>query len=173
MQIGEYYFDENNAYKALMAYQKATRYKDSPQYAFANYKLAWCYYNVGEYGKGIETMKGVVAFSMTAAEGQDDKKRLTLQEEALKDLVRFFADAGLMNEAYEYFNKLGKKAHPRHARRRRDLLRAGQVRECIQTYRRLIAETQGTDAPSTRTTSSAPTRRWAARRRPSPRSTSS
>ena len=150
VQIGEYYFDENNAYKALMAYQKATRYKDSPQYAFANYKLAWCYYNVGEYGKGIETMKGVVAFSMTAAEGQDDKKRLTLQEEALKDLVRFFADAGLMNEAYEYFNKLGKK----------DLIRAmlkrlastyfeqGKFEECIQTYRRLIAEDpQGTDAP--------------------------
>ena len=150
VQIGEYYFDENNAYKALIAYQKATRYKDSPQYAFANYKLAWCYYNVGEYGKGIETMKGVVQYSMTAQDGSDDKKRLTLQDEALKDLVRFFADAGQMNEAYEYFNALGKK----------DLIRAmlmrlattyfeqGKFEECIQTYRRLVAENpQAPEAP--------------------------
>ncbi len=150
VQIGEYYFDENNAYKALIAYQKATRYKDSPQYAFANYKLAWCYYNVGEYGKSIETMKGVVTFSMSAQDGGDEKKRLTLQDEALKDLVRFFADAGQMNEAYEYFNKLGKK----------DLIRAmlkrlattyfeqGKFEECIQTYRRLVAENpQAPEAP--------------------------
>ena len=150
VQIGEYYFDENNAYKALLAYQKATRYKDSPQYAFANYKLAWCYYNVGEYGKAIETMKGVVAFSMTASEGGNDKKRLTLQEEALKDLVRFFADAGQMNEAYEYFNKLGKKELISAMLRRlaNTYFEQGKFEECIQTYKRLIAENpQGTDAP--------------------------
>ena len=150
VQIGEYYFDKNNAYKALIAYQKAARYKDSDKYAFAKYKLAWCYYNVGEYGKAIDTMKSVVAYSMTQQEGQDDKKRLTLQDEALKDLVRFFADAGEMDEAYAYFNKLGKK----------DLIRAmlkrlastyfeqGKFEECIQTYRRLIAEDpQSEDAP--------------------------
>ena len=95
-------------------------------------------------------MKSVVAFSMTQGDGTDDKKRLTLQDEALKDLVRFFADAGQMNEAYEYFNKLGKK----------DLITAmlkrlastyfeqGKFEECIQTYRRLIAENpQSGDAP--------------------------
>ncbi len=150
VQIGEYYFERNNAYKALLAYQKASRYKDSAQYAFAMYKLAWCYYNVGEYGKSIETMKTVVAFSMTAQEGGDAQKRLTLQDEALKDLVRFFADAGAMDDAYTYFNKLGKK----------DLIRAmlkrlattyfeqGKFEQCIQTYRRLIAENpQSIDAP--------------------------
>ncbi len=138
--IGEYYFDQNNAYKALLAYQKAARYKDSPKYAFAMYKLAWCYYNVGEYGKGIDTMKAVVAFSM--ADQGADKSKLTLQEEALKDLVRFFADAGDLNEAIDYFNKLGKQ----------DLIEAmlkrlagtyfenGNFEQAISTYRKLIAE---------------------------------
>lgn len=138
--IGEYYFDQNNAYKALLAYQKAARYKDSPKYAFAMYKLAWCYYNVGEYGKGIDTMKAVVAFSM--ADQGTDKTKLTLQEEALKDLVRFFADAGDLNEAIDYFNKLGKQ----------DLIEAmlkrlastyfenGNFEQAISTYRKLISE---------------------------------
>lgn len=138
--IGEYYFDQNNAYKALLAYQKAARYKDSPKYAFAMYKLAWCYYNVGEYGKGIDTMKAVVAYSM--ADQGTDKSKLTLQEEALKDLVRFFADAGDLNEAIDYFNKLGKQ----------DLIEAmlkrlastyfenGNFEQAISTYRKLISE---------------------------------
>jgi len=142
VMIGEYYFDNNNAYKALLAYQKAAKYKNSPKYAFALYKLAWCYYNVGEYGKAIDTMKSVVAFSMTAQEGQSQQSQLTLQDEALKDLVRFFADAGEMDEAYGYFTKLGKKDLIRKmlSRLATTYFEQGKFEQCIQTYRRLIAE---------------------------------
>ena len=142
VMIGEYYFDNNNAYKALLAYQKATKYKNSPKYAFALYKLAWCYYNVGEYGKGIDTMKSVVAFSMAAQEGGPQKSQLTLQDEALKDLVRFFADAGEMDEAYGYFTKLGKTDLIRKmlARLATTYFEQGKCEQCIQTDRRLIAE---------------------------------
>ena len=150
VQIGEYYFDDNNAYKALLAYQKATRYKDSDKYSFAMYKLAWCYYNVGEYGKAIDTMKAVVAFSMTGQEGTSEQKRLTLQEEALKDLVRFFADAGELDDAYTYFTKLGRKELIRTMLKRlaSTYFEQGKFEECIQTYRRLIAEDpQSPDAP--------------------------
>ena len=35
VNIGEYYFDTNNAYKALLAYKKATNYRESPKYSFA------------------------------------------------------------------------------------------------------------------------------------------
>lgn len=151
VQIGEYYFDNNNAYKALMAYQKAVRYKDSPKYSFAMYKLAWCYYNVGEYGKAIDTMKAVVAYSMTAQEGESNSQsRLSLQDEALKDLVRFFADAGNIDEAYAYFNKLGKKELIRSMLKRlaTTYFEQGKFEECINTYRRLIAEDpQSPDAP--------------------------
>ena len=103
--IGEYYFENNNAYKALAAYQEAAKYTSSPKYGFAQYKLAWCYYNLGEYGKAIATMRSVVAYTMSA----DKEGQMTLQEAALKDLTRFFADAGEMDEAYVYFNKLGKR----------------------------------------------------------------
>ena len=149
VMIGEYYFENNNAYKALLAYQKATKYKNSPKYAFALYKLAWCYYNVGEFGKAIDTMKAVVAFSMTAQEG-NAKSQLTLQEEALRDLVRFFADAGEMDEAYGYFTKLGKTDLIRKmlTRLATTYFEQGKFEQCIQTYRRLIAEDpQSSSAP--------------------------
>ncbi len=140
VNLGEYYFDKDNAYKALTNYKKATAYRDHDKYGFSLYKLAWCYYNVGEYGKSISSMKQVVSYSMADATGSSSK--LQLQDEALKDLVRFFADAGELDEAYEYFNKLGKK----------DLIRSmlkqlatkyfenGKFEESVQTYRRLIAE---------------------------------
>lgn len=149
VMIGEYYFEDNNAYKALLAYQKAAAYRNSDKYPFAMYKLAWCYYNVGEYGKSIDTMKAVVAYSMSAEDGQN-RSNLQLQDEALKDLVRFFADAGEMDEAYAYFNKLGKKELIRSMLKRlaSTYFEQGKFEECIQTYRRLIAEDpQSPDAP--------------------------
>jgi tetratricopeptide (TPR) repeat protein len=148
--IGEYYFEKNNAYKALVAYQKAATYRDSSKYAFALYKLAWCYYNVGEYGKGIDTMKTVVAHAMSTSETNSRSNKIQLQDEALKDLVRFFADAGEMDEAYAYFNKLGKKELIRSMLKRlaTTYFEQGKFEQCVQTYRRLIAEDpQSENAP--------------------------
>ncbi|MCO4746546.1 MAG: tetratricopeptide repeat protein [Proteobacteria bacterium] len=141
VQIGEYYFDKNNAYKALLAYKKATAYRDSEKYSFALYKLGWCYYNVGEYDKGIATMKSVVSYSMSQ-ESEGAGNRLQLQEEALKDLVRFFADAGELDQAYEYFSKLGKNDLIRKMLKRLATMyfEQGKFEQAVQTYRRLIAE---------------------------------
>lgn len=152
LQIGEYFFDNNQATQALSAYQRAAAYKEFDKYAFANYKLAWCWFNVGEYGKAIETMKSVVSYSMAQSQGDASaqKKNLQLQDEALKDLVRFFADAGEMDEAYAYFNKLGKKELIRDMLKRlaSTYFEQGKFDGAIQTYRRLIAEDpQGPAAP--------------------------
>jgi tetratricopeptide (TPR) repeat protein len=147
VNIGEYYFDDNDAYKALLAYKKATAFRESSKYSFALYKLAWCYYNVGEYGKSIDTMKSVVAFTQTQ---NQEQKAIQLQDEALKDLVRFFADAGEMSEAYEYFNKLGKKELIRDMLKRLATMyfEQGKFEQTIQTYRRLINESpQSADNP--------------------------
>jgi len=137
--IGEYYFEKENAYGALKAYLKATQYKDSPKYPFAMYKLAWCYYNVGDYGKAIDTMKAVVSHAMATP---DQNSGIRLEDEALKDLVRFFADAGAMDEAYEYFTKLGKKNLIRDMLKRLAgmYFEQGKFEEAVETYRRLILE---------------------------------
>ena len=131
VQIGEYYFDRNKAYQALQAYQQAAKHKDSPNYGFAVYKLSWCYYNVGEYDQAIDGMKTVVRL--------DDG---TLQDEALKDLVRFFADAGDMQEAENYFRSLGKADLYNKMLKRlaKMYFEQGKFEQSVTTYRKLIAE---------------------------------
>lgn len=145
--IGEYYFENNKAFEALQAYQRATAFKESDKYAFALYKLAWCYYNVSEYDKAIDTMKQVVRFTSSTNTGQS---KIQLQDEALKDLVRFFADAGQLDEAIEFFNSLGKKELIRDVIKKLagTYMEQGKFEQAISTYKRLISEDpQGPYAP--------------------------
>ncbi len=141
LMIGDYYFEKNDAFPALRAYLKASSYKDAPRYPYAMYKLAWSYYNVEEYGKAIDTMKAVVAYSMS--DQSSESRAIKLEEEALKDLVRFFADAGELDEAYDYFTKLGRKELIRSMLKRLAGLyfEQGKFDQSVETYRRLIAET--------------------------------
>ena len=141
VNIGEYYFDNNNAYKALLAYKKATEYRDCDKYGFALYKLAWSYFNVGEYGEAITSMKEVVAYSQAQRESSGGTP-LQLEEESLRDLVRFFADAGEIDEALAYFESLGRRDLYQKMLKRLAAMyfEQGKWEEAVQTYRRLIAE---------------------------------
>ena len=109
VNIGEYYFDNNSAMKALAAYKKATEFQTAKTYGYAMYKLAWCFYNVQNYNQAIETMKRVVSHSQAQSQAGAGKNNLMLQEDALKDMVRFYADADDMDGAYAYFTQLGRK----------------------------------------------------------------
>ena len=142
VQIGEYFFDRNKAYDALQAYAQAAKFKDSPNYGFAVYKLSWCYYNVGEYDQAIEGMKTVVRYSQVQQQTAGDTSSLMLQDEALKDLVRFFADAGDMQEAETYFRSLGKEDLYNKMLKRlaKMYFEQGKFSQSITTYRKLIAE---------------------------------
>ena len=138
--IGEYYFDvEANAFGALKAYLRATTYTDSPKYSYSMYKLGWCYYNVGDYTKGIETMKTVVNYSMA---NEQTKANLQLQDEALRDLVRFFADADQMNEAIDYFTTLGRSDLIRSTLKKlaATFFEQGKFERAVEMYRRLILD---------------------------------
>lgn len=141
VQIGEFYFERNKAYQALQAYQQAAKYKQSQHYGFAVYKLSWCYYNVGEYDQAIEGMKTVVRYSQTRTDA-GDTSALTLEDEALKDLVRFFADAGDMQEAENYFRSLGKVNLYNNMLKllAKMYFEQGKFEQSVTTYRKLIAE---------------------------------
>jgi len=141
--IGEYYFEEKeDANKAMLAYRKASSNKTHEKYPFAMYKLAWCYYNLQEYGTAISTMKTVVSYSDSASGG---KSNIQLQEEALKDLVRFFADGGDMDEAIAYFKQIGKQNMIPELLKKLagTYVEQGKFEQAIEMYRRLI-----TDAPT-------------------------
>lgn len=140
--IGEHYFESGEAYKALLAYDRAAAFTDYPQRPFALYKLAWSQYNVGEYRDAIQSMQRVVSLSKdrgTVVGG------VNLEEEALRDLVRFFADAGLTDEAREYYISLGREELARTMLERLadTYLEQGRTEEAVVMLRRLIAEDPG------------------------------
>ncbi|MFT6816990.1 MAG: tetratricopeptide (TPR) repeat protein [Myxococcota bacterium] len=141
VNIGEFYFDNNNAYKALIAYKKATGYRDCDKYGFALYKLAWSYFNVGEYGEAITSMKEVVSYSQTQRESAGGAP-LQLEEESLRDLVRFFADAGEIDEALAYFEGLGRRDLYQKMLKRLAAIyfEQGKWEDAVSVYRRLISE---------------------------------
>jgi len=143
--IGEHWFEEGDPYKALIAYRKATAWPDARMYPLALYKVGWCYYNVGEYGEAIDSLRRLVALP-EAGRGALD---LRMKDEALGDLVRFYADAGWIDDAWAYFEGLG----------RRDLMistlerlaattcEQGRFGDCATSYRRLIALAPTTARP--------------------------
>lgn len=141
VQIGEYYFDRNEAYQALRAYQHATRFPEYDQRTYANYKLAWCYYNITEYPRAIETMKAVVTDPAAASTAVLRGGRV-LREEALVALVTFFADAGDLVEAETYFGKPGERSLYLQTLERAAFndMQSGRYEESINLYTRLIRE---------------------------------
>ena len=140
--IGEYYFNNNNAFKALQAYKRAAAFTDSKIYTFALYKMAWCYYNVGEYGTAIETMKELVAETDRRLAANPENEGISLKEEALRDLVLFFSEEGDLEAAKEYFTRYGEKRYYRKMLGRLGTIymEQGKNELGIQTYRTLIAE---------------------------------
>lgn len=81
--LGDHYFTANESYKALLAYKKATAYPDSRVYGYALYKLAWCYFNVGELSLAADTIDAAVAATPA---------RSDLHAEAIEDQQRFRAE---------------------------------------------------------------------------------
>ena len=45
LAFADYYYGKNEIQNAVRLYQKVTEFKDSPVYAYALYKLAWCHLN--------------------------------------------------------------------------------------------------------------------------------
>jgi len=140
LAIGEYYFDNNNPIKALEQYKKAAAFPDSKVRAFALYKLAWCYYNVGEYDAAIDALKRVVE---SGGQGDDQKKgRVSLKDEALNDLALFFAESKDVDAAYAYFKSHGEPKHFRTMLKRlaNIYVELGQNENAVKAWTRLIEE---------------------------------
>ncbi|MEL6347884.1 MAG: tetratricopeptide repeat protein [Myxococcota bacterium] len=97
VQIGEHYFDRGQVFKALLAYQAALKAPDAEIHDYARYRAAWCYYNLGEYEQARETMAAV---AMRAGD------RLSLQDEARRDFVRFAGETLPVDQALAALNRL-------------------------------------------------------------------
>lgn len=139
--IGERAFDRGDLPRATTAYQRAVGYRDAELSTFARYKLAWCYYNAGRLDDTIHEMKTVVAQS---------QGKVQLQDEALRDLTRFYAESGAVDELERYLTSLGRTEliPPTLSRMAEIHLEQGRNALAIQTWQRVLArDPSSKDAP--------------------------
>ena len=105
--VGEYYFNTvNDANQALKAYIKAAEIPNSPIYGFALYKQGWCYINVAEWQLALQRFTDVVRVSEDKAQPIDDRARVSMRKEALKDYVRAYATIGDPKDAVARFRSV-------------------------------------------------------------------
>jgi len=97
LALAEYFFrDENQLLGAAQEnYKKVLNYPENSNYQYAQYKLAWVYFNRQSYRKSIETFKAV-------AEAEDTK--LGFQDRAYRDMLKPIAEVeDGWEEARDYF----------------------------------------------------------------------
>lgn len=134
--IGDHWFASNQYFKALLAFHRAATFGEQPGWAYAEYKLGWCYYNVGEFGKAIDALKAVEFASRDGHVPPSDD----LRDVARTDLMRFFADAGELAAGEAWFVSIG---HPELGRemavRLTETYEAmGKLELAAAMYRRLL-----------------------------------
>jgi TPR repeat protein len=88
-----YYFGQNQIADALKLYQKIVDgYKDSPVYAYALYKMAWCYLNpIGtaepQYTASLNKFVETVKATLEGRAGNEANAK-QLRRDARRDMVK-------------------------------------------------------------------------------------
>ena len=75
IRLGEYHYENNEVKKAIVAYGRATEFKDDSVYDLALYKLAWAYYRDNQYEQAINGFHDLIKLSdkRMAESGKSDQ----------------------------------------------------------------------------------------------------
>lgn len=112
--LGEYYFENEKWADAYKEYSKLIKDRKHRLNTFSLYKSAWCLYRMGKTEQAIQYMDFIVKSgkSQEAEQQSLGGRKLNsskLENEALRDLVVFFAELGETKRAVAYFqNTTGK-----------------------------------------------------------------
>ncbi|MDW8280729.1 MAG: tetratricopeptide repeat protein [Myxococcales bacterium] len=91
IRIGEYHFDYNELDQAIFAYSQVLRFRNSPYFDKALYKLAWSYYRADRYMDAIKRFDELVVFS-DRERSESGKEGSDLRAEAVQYLGISFAE---------------------------------------------------------------------------------
>jgi tetratricopeptide (TPR) repeat protein len=99
VELGNYYFDNNQLAPARHAFEDGAKCPKTATYA--TYKLAWCDYNFGDFQMAVKRFKDVIARA-----DRETADKVRLKSEALRDLVLGFEKTGELDTAIDYFTKV-------------------------------------------------------------------
>ncbi len=111
LAFADYYFDKNKIQNAIRLYEKVTQFKDSPVYAYALYKLAWCHLNpIGtaeaRFDKSLDYFVATIRATIEGRAGSEANAK-QLRRDARRDLVRAYVHASRPSKAWDFFGKWG------------------------------------------------------------------
>ncbi len=138
LAFADYYFGKSKIGDALQLYEKVVTFQDSPVYAYALYKMAWCHLNpIGamdaRFDRSLDYFVKTITATLEGRAGSEANAK-QLRRDARRDLVQAFVQAGKPSKAWEFFQKIGNgpKQRREHVSQddgaaRRPLLRRGHV----------------------------------------------
>ncbi len=111
MRQAEYYFNPpvNQIETAIEIYNKVLKYKDTPRYDEALYRLGWSYYRINDYPRAISYFT-LLADDITAAKEYDPDNKMTnpsLADESIEYIGISFLDYTGIDGAARYLEKIG------------------------------------------------------------------
>lgn len=98
--LGEYHFSKLDFQKALTSFTEVTRFTRAPIRPWAEFKIAWCYFNLQQYDRALDKWKLVVNLSKTSSLGKGIKIRL--KDESLRDMMLAFVELKQIDAAMSY-----------------------------------------------------------------------
>ena len=104
LSMGNLYFERHAFFAARNFYGKILSTEEVKLHPYAHYKIAWCYFNESDFPSALAGLEKAIGESRKLQQNGD--KKLGVEEEALSDLVLFFAEYGNPSEAKDYFEKL-------------------------------------------------------------------
>jgi TolA-binding protein len=110
--FGDHKFAKGDVPNAVKLYTRVVEgYPDSPVYAYALYKLAWCHLNPSgtaapAYDKSLDTFVATIRATLEGRAGSDENGKI-LRRDARRDLVLAYVHAGRPSAAWEFFRKVG------------------------------------------------------------------
>ncbi len=108
--LGEYYFESEKWVLAYNRYAPLVKNKRHRLHNYSIYKAAWCLYRIGKYDQALKYLESIIRTSQVADGEALATKRVVnkekLENEALRDLIVFFAAEKKASEAPDYFRRV-------------------------------------------------------------------
>ncbi len=104
--LGEHYFENDQWDAAYKAYTPLIKNKRHRMYSFALYKSAWCLFRTGKSERALQYLEHIVRSSKNNKNTKGNENNARLENEAIRDMVVFYMEAGKPEQAPAYFRSL-------------------------------------------------------------------
>ncbi len=104
LSMGNLYFERQRFEAARQFYKQILETAEVNLHPYAHYKVAWCFFNERDIPSAVAGLERAILESRKIS--QNAAKKLGVEEEALSDLVLFYAEIGSPVDAKEHFERL-------------------------------------------------------------------